>query len=345
MPEVPQASSGRSGLVVGELHHLLDELLAAVVGGVALAGDDELDRPLVVQQQRLEPGRVLEHEREPLVGGHPPGEADGQHVGVEGGLGPAELGLGRPPGQRGGADPAAHLLDQPPAQQPPGAPQLTGVDPVHAVEVHLAPDRRRVALAGGLGAQLEQLAGGPGRGVHAVGDGADRHVVGVEARPQRAEHVPADVAVQLAHAVGALPQPQAHVRHVELARVVLRAQREELLHRHPEAGEVPLDQRPGEPVDPGGHRGVGGEDRAAAHRLQRLTEGQAVGLGQLADPLDALEAGVALVGVEHLGLRGPGQRAERPDGADAADAQQHLLPQPVVLSPAVQPVGDPALDR
>ena len=29
----------------------------------------------------------------------------------------------------------------------------------------------------------------------------------------------------------------------------------------------------------------------------------AVRLGELADPLDALEAGVALVGVEHLGLR------------------------------------------
>ena len=37
--------------VVGEAHHLLDELLAAVVGGVALAGDHDLHRAVRMQQQ------------------------------------------------------------------------------------------------------------------------------------------------------------------------------------------------------------------------------------------------------------------------------------------------------
>ena len=72
---------------------------------------------------------------------------------------------------------------------------------------------------------------------------------------------------------------------------------------HAEAGEVALDERLREPVDAGRHRRVRGEHGAGAHRLQRLGEGQRVGLAELADALDALEAGVALVGVEDLGLR------------------------------------------
>ena len=56
---------------------------------------------------------------------------------------------------------------------------------------------------------------------------------------------------------------------------------------------------------------------------------------QLADALEAEEAGVALVGVEHVRLQAEG--AERPH---AADAEHDLLAQPVVLVAAVQAVGD-----
>ncbi len=59
----------------------------------------------------------------------------------------------------------------------------------------------------------------------------------------------------------------------------------------------------------------------------------------------ALEAGVTLVGVEHLGLRGAGELAVRPQRAHPADTQQHLLAQPVVLAAAVEPVGDHPLGR
>ena len=52
--------------------------------------------------------------------------------------------------------------------------------------------------------------------------------------------------------------------------------------------------------------------------------------GELADPLEAEEAGVALVGVEHLGLRGSGDPRVRAQRADAADAEQQLLEQPVL---------------
>ena len=67
------------------------------------------------------------------------------------------------------------------------------------------------------------------------------------------------------------------------------------------------------------------------------------GLGaQLADALQAQVARVALVGVEHLGLRVPGDRAVRAHGAHPADADQDLLPDALVLVAAVEPVGDAA---
>ena len=56
---------------------------------------------------------------------------------------------------------------------------------------------------------------------------------------------------------------------------------------------------------PAGHRRVGREHRAGADRLERLVEGRGPVLGELADALEAEEAGVALVGVEHLGLGWP----------------------------------------
>ena len=131
--------------------------------------------------------------------------------------------------------------------------------------------------------EVEDLAGHPGRGVHAVGDRGDRPLLGVELRPQPAEHAAADHAVQLRDAVGALREPEAHHRHVEHGRVaalvVLRAERQDPLDRDAGAGvlaaEVLRDQVPREPVDAGRHRGVGGEHRAGAGDLEGRLEGQA----------------------------------------------------------------------
>ena len=79
--------------------------------------------------------------------------------------------------------------------------------------------------------------------------------------------------------------------------------------------------------------------------VERLVEVEAVLLGELADALEAEEAGVPLVGVEHLGLGVPVSVAVRADRAHAADAEQHLLQQPVLGAAAVEPVGDLALGR
>jgi len=141
--------------------------------------------------------------------------------------------------------------------------------------------------------------------VHAVGDRADGHLTGVEARPQAREHLPADLAVQQRDPVDPLGQPHAHDGHVEhlgvAARVGLRAQRE-----HPVDGQqrvvvkVLPDQLATEPVDARRDRRVGGEHRAGPAHLDGLLEAQPA-LGVLADPLQAEEPGVPLVGVEHLG--------------------------------------------
>ena len=126
MPLVPQASYGRSGLLSqtsgpgdqrpghghvvvgqerdpvpdlglgGEAGEVGDQRLAALVGRVGLAGDQQLDGSLLVQQQPGQPLLVLQQQGEPLVGGHPAGEADGQHLRVEGPVDPAELALAGP---------------------------------------------------------------------------------------------------------------------------------------------------------------------------------------------------------------------------------------------------------
>ena len=180
--------------------------------------------------------------------------------------------------------------------------------------------------------------------MHAVGDRADGHLAGVEARPQAGEHFPAHLAVQQRDAVDALGQPHAHHGHVEhvgvAARVGLRAEREHPLGGQQRVvGEVLGDQAALEPVDARGDRGVRGEHRARPADLEGLVEAEPL-LGVLPDALQAEEAGVALVGVEDLGRGVPAQRAEGPHRAHPADAEQQLLAQPVVAAAAVQPVGD-----
>ena len=339
--------------VVGEGDHLLDQPLAAVVGRVGLAGDHDLHRPGGVQQQGAQPLRVAQHQGEPLVRGHTAGEADGEHVGVEHRGDPAELGLAGPALAPGGAQPAAGLLHQLGAQAAAQVPDLGVADPFQTGPA--------LGVAGGhrfLGAFGAELGGAqahhgrvdPGGGVHPVGDRGDRHLGGVEAGPQAVEHRAADLAVQGGDPVGALGQPQAHRGHVEELRVPaapgLGTEREHRLDRDAGqcgvAAEVAGDQVAVEAVDAGRDGRVGGEQGAGPDGLQgggEVEPGRPVG-DQFADPLDAEEAGVALVGVEDLGGGVPGQPAVGTHGPDAADAEQHLLEQPVLAAASVEPVGD-----
>ena len=187
--------------------------------------------------------------------------------------------------------------------------------------------------------------------MHAVGDRGDRHLGLVEGRPQPVEHPAADLAVQQRDAVGALGEPEAHHRHVEDAAV---------------AARVVLGAEPQDPVDGyAGDRALRGRStarparagtgrcprapgvcvvktvpaRVTSRAVSKSSAGPVLGHRQLADPLEAEEAGVALVGVEHLGLGVAGEPRERAHGADAADAEEQLLEEPVLGGAAVQPVG------
>ena len=59
--------SGKTPPYVRILQVFLDEPLSAVIGRMRLAGDDQLHRPLRVQQEPLEPVLIPQHQREPLV--------------------------------------------------------------------------------------------------------------------------------------------------------------------------------------------------------------------------------------------------------------------------------------
>ena len=99
----------------------------------------------------------------------------------------------------GGAQPLPHLLDQLLAQVAAQLPDVLVGDVGDGVPALRAADAQGVlgALGADLpGAEAQHLGGDPGGRVHPVGDGGDRHLLGVEARPQAGEHLPADVTVQ-----------------------------------------------------------------------------------------------------------------------------------------------------
>ena len=183
--------------------------------------------------------------------------------------------------------------------------------------------------------------------MHAVGDRADRHLGGVEARPQAGEHLPADLAVQHGDAVDPLREPHAHHRHVEhvrvAARVGLRAEREHPVDRQPAARRRPAAKY--RSISSRGNRsmpagtGVCVVKTVPARDSSSASSKRQPGRQVLPDPLEAEEAGVPLVGVEHLGLRVAGDRAEGAHRAHAADAEQQLLAEPVLGAAAVEPVG------
>ena len=108
-----------------ELHQLLDEALALVVGGMRLARDDELHGPLGVREDRLQPLGVAEHEGEPLVRRHATGEADGERVGVEHARDPRRCGAAGMLLDPGRGQAPTRVLDELQAHPPLHRPKLT----------------------------------------------------------------------------------------------------------------------------------------------------------------------------------------------------------------------------
>jgi len=84
---------------------------------------------------------------------------------------------------------------------------------------------------------------------------------------------------------------------------------------------------------------VGSEDGSRPHHLECFVKRQSVA-DEVADPLQAEESGVALVGVEHLGRGGRGQFGERLDGTHSPDTEQQLLQEAMFAAATVETVGD-----
>ena len=84
---------------------------------------------------------------------------------------------------------------------------------------------------------------------------------------------------------------------------------------------------------------MGSEDGSRPHHLECFVKRQSVA-DEVADPLQAEESGVALVGVEHLGRGGRGQFGERLDGTHSPDTEQQLLQEAMFAAATVETVGD-----
>ncbi|CAM5622813.1 hypothetical protein SHIRM173S_03835 [Streptomyces hirsutus] len=155
--------------------------------------------------------------------------------------------------------------------------------------------------------------------------------------------------MQQGHAVGALGEAQAHHGHVEEAGLAtgvrLPAQLDDAVdvdaRQFGVGAEVPGDQAAVEAVDAGRYGGVRGEHGPGPDGLQGGVELQSFG-AQFGDAFQTEETGVALVGVERLGRRVPGEPAVRAHRPHTPYAEQHLLKQPVLAAAAVEPVGDAA---
>ncbi len=77
------------------MHDLGDQLLAAVVARMRLAGENDLHRAFLVVDDGRQAFQIAEDERAAFVSGETPGKADGQGLRIEHFLGAGDLGRGR----------------------------------------------------------------------------------------------------------------------------------------------------------------------------------------------------------------------------------------------------------
>ena len=62
------------------VEQVLDDRLARFVGRMGLAGEQKIDRPVVVDRNLTEPLDIVEDQIGTLVGGEPTGKADGEDL-------------------------------------------------------------------------------------------------------------------------------------------------------------------------------------------------------------------------------------------------------------------------
>ena len=258
--------------------------------------------------------RSTSREDEPgsLVGREAAREADRQPVAVD----PRPLGEAR---LRGGVD-APDGVGAAPRGRPPSSP-------------------RRAAPPARTPANAEQLGEGrvePAAEMDAVRDVADRRLL---PGPERRPHLARDLAVQVGDAVRRGGEPQREGRQPEAGLVAEAPELEQPLGVEAALGgeiaDVADDELLVEDLVARRHRCVRREDGGAPDRLERVV-GLGAGRDERAQPLDLEEGGVPLVQVEDVRLD-----PERRQRADAADAEQQLLADPMLAVAAVERVGEP----
>ena len=138
---------------------------------------------------------------------------------------------------------------------------------------------------------------------------------------------------------------QGEDRHAELLGLVGRIdapERQKRLLREservPQRSEVLLDELRREPIVPGRHRRVRGEDDLRRHAAHRFVRADALDIHPPPHQLERRKGAVSLVQMHDAG-----RDVERGQRAHAADAEQQLLADPDALIAAVEPGGQLAV--
>ena len=177
--------------------------------------------------------------------------------------------------------------------------------------------------------------------MHAVGDMTDGHFGYRHAAPEVVPHVPRDVAVQAAHAIGPARVAQGQDGHLEgvAARAGHAADIEEVTHAQADvvgvAREVLHHELVAEALVAGVNGRVRGEHAARADDFASFLEAQVVTVHEIADALEDEEGGVPFIHVVD------GRRdAELVQEHDAAHAEEDFLTDAEVPVRHVQAVRD-----
>ena len=302
-----------AALAAREVDDVLDDVLAALVRRVRLAGDEHLDRPAGIDEQLREPLGLAEQQS------------------------PARLYV---------AKRRAKPIVSASGSRPP-APRVRAMNSsirffaarCAAQSTSSSSSSARAKSGDRCPSRSSSSSRDPRPGVDAVRDRRDRHLVDRPVGPQVVPHLARHLSVQLGDAVRVRRGPEREGRETEprFLGCTLPSSRELVPREAAALGErleVPAGELAVEHLVPGRDGRVRREDRRRAQPLERLVLVDALVLDELAQPLELEEGRMAFVEVEDGRVE-----PELAQHADTAHAEHDLLAQPVLAVAAVERVG------